>query len=394
MVSLYIIIFLILVMGAFITLMKPNYDRYTYYIGISILTLFLMLRFGQGTDYPSYLCIYENANAVLDSGGSLQQYFNSSHTEIGWKCIMAFFSMLNLNFWWITMFVAAVTMLATHSAINTFCKEYKTVALVLVYPTIYLTYYFSGIRQGLALALFFGVFLKKLIDKKYVLYVLGVLLLATIHSVSLCYLIVPIILLFDKKVFALGSVLSVMFSIGMMFEPMRELLKSIAMAIGAGSRYFGAPSFSVASLAERCLMLGIMLFMYYQNRNQIDSDEKVVALLKIYITGFLIYICLASNQTLSSRMAIMFKMAEFLLVPMLLGNSKMIVRKGCMVFVCIVAAIMSYKNINSYIAQSDYYEEIKVWNYPYVTVFNKSDILLYRDEFIHEVYGLRESDYF
>ena len=55
--SLYLVIFGIIVICAVITLIKPQYDKWLYYGCLAVMTLFLMLRFGQGTDYPGYLCI-------------------------------------------------------------------------------------------------------------------------------------------------------------------------------------------------------------------------------------------------------------------------------------------------------------------------------------------------
>lgn len=389
--SLYLVIFGIIVICAVITLIKPQYDKWLYYGCLAVMTLFLMLRFGQGTDYPGYLCIYETADVVFSTDGSFSQYLNMIHTEIGWKVCMVLFKFLDMDFWIVIAFFAAVTMLATHLAITTFCEKYRVVALLLLYPTVYLTYYFSGIRQGFAMAVFFGILVKRAIDKKYISYVLGVLLLSTIHKASLCYLIVPIILVLSKKIFVLGTILSFVLSAAMILNPIREIIKNLAVSIGASAGYFGEPTISWFSLLERTVMLAFVLIMYLKGKQSTELKKRAVPLLKIYLTGYLIYICLLSTSFVSSRLAIMFKMGEFLLIPMLMEETQVKIRNFIMTAVVALSVLMSYKNINSY--ASGYYEGITGVNYPYVSIFNRQDILLYREEFVNEIYDFRERDY-
>ena len=389
--SLYIVILGIIAVCTVITLVKPEYDKWLYYVCLAVMTLFLMLRFGQGTDYPGYLCIYETADVVFGPEGSFSQYLNMIHAEIGWKLCMVLFKFFDMDFWIVTAFFAAITMWPTHIAISNFCGKYRVVALLLLYPTVYLTYYFSGIRQGFAMAMFFGILLKRAIDKKYISYVLGVILLSTIHTASLCYLIVPIVLILNKKYFVLGAVLSTVFSMAMILDPVRELITNIAVSIGASSGYFGEPSISWFSLLERFLMLGFILLLYRQVKQREVLQERIDPLLKIWITGFLIYICLLSNSFVSSRLAIMFKMGEFLLIPILLEEAQVKIRNLVVASILGLSALMSYKNINSY--ASAYYEGISGVNYPYVSIFNRQNILQYREEFVNEYYDFRERDY-
>lgn len=381
MLSLYLCVYIFVAVLSVVTIMKPKLDKKIYLITFGVMTLFLAIRFGQGTDYPGYMCIYETASIVFDPRFGFFEYLRKIHSEVGWKCIMVLFQWIKADFWIVTLVIALVTMWCTYQGINRFCLKYRTLALLLLYPTVYLTYYFSGMRQGLAMAFFWGVLLNKLLNKKYLQYVLGVILISTIHSASLCYLIIPVIVLVNRKIFIFGIIVSAAMSLGMLFDPVREIIKIIATTIGASSNYFMAYSISWLSLAERMLMLGLILIVVSQCKDNKELMERVQPLLRIYVLGFLVYICLMTNTFVSSRLAIMFKMSEIVLIPMLLEGVQNKVRNYCFVVLVSISTIMTYKNINSYVDQKNYFEEINGWNYPYVSIFNREDILKYRKEF-------------
>lgn len=284
-------------------------------------------------------------------------------------------------------------MFCTHKAIVKYCGSYKTVALLILYPTAYLTYYFSGLRQGIVMTCFFGILLGWLLDKKYVRYVIGVLLLTSIHLAALIYLLVPIILCMNRRIYLVGTVLSAIFAICMYWDPIRNIVIYVAGHFGKAATYFGTPSISKFSLLERMLMLALVFFLIWRKeRKQEANKECYIPFLKIYYAGFLLYICLCTNPLVSSRLAIMLKVVEFLLIPMLLSETEELVKRGTVLLLCIVSCGMSYKNLNSYIVQGKYKAGISAFNYPYVTVFNYEDILNYRESFEYEPFDFKEEE--
>ena len=387
--SLYIYVFLAVTMSATIALIKPKWDKFLYYVSWLVLTLFLCLRFGQGTDYPTYMCIYNYAKTALEPSLGFVYYLNNIHSEIGWKILMVIFQFFNIKFWVVTSLLGFITMLYSHLFIKKFCVSYKTLSLVLIYPTIYLTYYFSGIRQGLIMAIFYGVLLDKVFQRKYVQYVLGVLLLGTFHKVGLLLLFVPVILKMKKKHFEIGFVFSLVIAMAMTLRPMQNLIKSTAAVLGIWVEYFAQIEISWFSLAERILGLTIILVMWHMNNNEIK--QKVAPFMKLYLASFLIYLCLCWNPFIASRIAILFKMVEIVLFPTLLVGQKNHIKKIVFVSCLTVSALMMYKNLNFY--SEIYYEQISGYNLPYVSILNKYEILEYREEFINEAYDFRESEY-
>ena len=395
--SLYICVFVLVALCALITLIKPNSDKYLYYICFAVMTVFLALRYGQGTDYIGYLEIYHQTQEAIDPQYGLQFYLKRTHTEIGWQLLMLLLHGLKIDFQIFVVILSLIMMFFTNKFINQYCEAYKTTALVLLYPTVYLTYYFSGWRQGVAMALFFGILLKKLLDKKYIHYVIGVILLCTIHKSALVYFAAPLIILVKDKWMKYLFAISIIFSGMMIFEPTRNLIAQLSAMVGAGAGYFSATSITVNwfSLLEKLVMFGIILILWYMRDKESDNDEQMKAILKVYCLNLMIYICLMTSPTGAGRLAIMFKMAEAVLIPMLLYRSKVPIRRAAVVLIVMISTVMSCKNIAYY--SENYFKKVNGWNYPYITIFNQEDILLYRGEAIRiyedRPYDFYESDY-
>lgn len=395
--SLYICIFVLAAVCALCTLIKPNLDKNLYYICFAAMTVFLTLRYGQGTDYVGYLEIYHQAKEAFDPEYGLQFYLQRTHTEIGWQLLMLLLYGLKIDFQIFVMVLSLTMMFFTNKFISEYCSSYRTTALVLLYPTVYLTYYFSGWRQGLAMALFFGLLLKKLLEKKYVYYAIGVVLLCTIHKSALIYFAAPLIIQMKDKWIKYLFVVCVIFSGMMIFEPTRNLVYQFSLIIGAGKSYFSADTVTISwfSLLEKLVMLGIILVLWFCRDAQTDNDNQIKAILKLYCLNLMIYICLMTSPSGAGRLAIMFKMAEVILIPMLLCRAKARIRSAAVVLIVMISTVMSYKNIAFY--SEGYFQEVNAWNYPYITIFNQQDALLYRGEatkvYEDRPYDFYESDY-
>lgn len=241
------------------------------------------------------------------------------------------------------------------------------------------------------MAIFYGILLPKLLDKKYLYYIFCVLAISTIHKSSVLYFIIPVILFVNQRIWKLAIAGSLVLGIGMALEPVQMMIAKLAVFMGASSGYFGTVKVSWVSLAERLLMLALILILWVQNKEHLEIRCKATSLLKIYVTSVLIYVALCSNSFVSSRLAIMFKMAEIVLIPILLEGVSGKLRKAMGVFLLGTMTVMMYKNLNFY--SETYYEGISGYNLPYVTIFNQKDILNYRPEYVNENYNFEEHEY-
>ena len=130
------------------------------------------------------------------------------------------------------------------------------------------------------------------------------------------------------------------------------------------------------SLMERLVSFSLVCVLFYSSANK-DISEGMTDFMKIYALGTVLYIALMPFAIISSRVVVYFKIFEIILLPALLVR-KTKMRVIITAAVISIAVVMFYKNIHSYVLQGYYFDNINVWNYPYISVFNKDDIWNYR----------------
>ena len=107
-----------------------------------VMTLFVGLRKGVGTDYEEYSKIF---------------YFQGDYLEIGFTYILLYLNKLNLSETWLFFVIAAISYLFMYLAVEkTFVFRQSLVLAML--PLLSLTFLCNGIRQGLAICVFLYAF--------------------------------------------------------------------------------------------------------------------------------------------------------------------------------------------------------------------------------------------
>ena len=131
-----------------------NVQRLKYTVLMVVMTAVLSLRYGQGTDYFNYSDLYDMYSSFELA---IKNPYNH-YMEFLFRLICALFNTLGFSF---CGFVAVVS-LFNMFCLNRFLKEYSKnpiFSLLLFYPTFYLTYFFSIIRQAIVLSVFLVVIL-------------------------------------------------------------------------------------------------------------------------------------------------------------------------------------------------------------------------------------------
>ena len=72
-----------------------------------------------------------------------------------------------------------------------------------------------------------------------------------------------------------------------------------------------------------------------------------------------------------------------LIVDRIISNKK-VIYVFCCTFLISVPIVETVKNINSYINQGNYYSDVNVLSYPYISIFNKDKLYEYRSKSMHE----------
>ena len=392
----YVLIGLLLTILAIIEVGNGTPNKKKLFLGgWFLMTLMLAIRYGQGSDYYGYYLQYIR----IDSSASL--FVNSLyHGELGWYMLIVIAKRLGFCF---EVFIALLSIAMMYSigrAIKKF-SPYKIWSLLIFYPTFYLTYCFSAIRQGLVMSLFLGFGLELLLEKKWTKYYILSIILILFHKSAIVLLLLPVIMHFKECRIEKYCVVAVTFGV---FFGYSEILNRVATAIGIEG-YFNV-SISVMAILLRTILFFVIYILhreshYYSEKNNFIIYELENSLYFIYFVGYVIYLTLAFAGTLSQRLTMPLKSVEVVLLPLLffnLKNRRNITRSSfkylkigrfriavLAMLVVLMLNVETIKNIYSYIDQGNYYSWVNPLNYPYSTVFDKKYIRGYLSNFDDEV---------
>ena len=372
--SLYHIVFLILLLGVLWEYLKGSTPKAYYGASFLILTLMLALRFGQGTDYYSYHSIYTTMPMTL----SELKTYAFSNVEWGWRLLTVFFKAIGFSFFQFVCVLSLFQMAMLWRFVSRNCRN-KMFALFLCYHTLYLTYFSSALRQGMVISIFIGILLEWLQQGKYFRYCVLAILCGSIHSVGFVLLIPVVFKCIHLKFSHLICLVAIGFSFGIVFSVVGvgQILKLLGIG-GSAVAYMGETDISIIALAERAISYVLISYIYYIycNGEEPQQNDKLMVLFKIYSLSVVLYALLLWSPLISSRTTYLFKIMEIALFStcvMKCGKVKNLVICYCL----LLCTVLYYKNIGSYISQG-YYTDCSTINFPYVSVFNKNDIAPYR----------------
>lgn len=368
----YHIIFLILLFFSTFFLLKKQ-KKIVYNILSLLLLGFVTLRYGQGSDYFSYIFIFQNSAEMFEIAIKTNEYSYLTQ-EIGFAAI---------SYLWLKIFnFSPETLSALFSAISFllvwfFIKKYSIspiISLFIYYCTFYLIYPFSGIRQGICIGVFLLYLIPLLYKRKYTIYYVISALLFTIHFSSIILFIIPIVNLvksykpFQVYLFGLIALL-----IGLLlYQLLFSFFSSLDLIGGKIEAYTETNSLDIISLLLRISILIPVMQTY-----KIYERESIIDLfLKIYILGFFLYLIFMASSLISSRLNVYMRHLEIILLVdfLILIFKKKEMRILSYLYIFAIMSVLYTKNINSFIEQGPYRSNVNFFNYPYVSVFNKKNI--------------------
>lgn len=366
----YSLLFCFSLVLALLSFYRKINDVTIAFVLISI-TALLCLRYGQGSDYFSYAYLIANNHTFAEALTNTP----SNHGEIGFRIIAA---MLHGNFRAFIILTSIYDMCMFAVFLWKHSKN-KAFALFLFIPTILCTYCFSAIRQSIVLLTFLGVGISLIEEKKWIRYIAMCLVLSLIHSVALVLLAIPLLnyisLQAELLILLPGSLIV---GIALSIPATGALLGSLSIIGSKLSYYLSNSSISIKIIMMRMVTLVIMMLFYYSWRRQAEHTESGDPWwIKAYVFGQILFFALMPFITIATRTYICFKVLEIMFVPnMIEGKNRY--RQIVIVYFILLMAIVYRSNINSYISQGEYYSNINFVNYPYISVFNKTDLWNYR----------------
>lgn len=379
--SLYLIMMLILLAGVIVEFFTKKTPRVYYMFVFGALTLMLCLRYGQGIDYLSYEYVYYALPQDLYDALTNDSY----HGEIGWRFLCFALLRLQVPFEAFVFVISLAQMFFLWRFIERHCDN-RFLALFLSYHTLYLTYFSSLIRQGLVVSVFLGLLLDWVFEKKFIRYSIAVIVCILIHSASAILFAIPLFhLKIFKKLWVQIVLVCAAWMVGLLLASgaVSGLLMEILpykVAI-----YFAETQLSLIAVAERAVTYAVTVFVYWHYKKNNKEKETITDLIMCIVSaGVAIYGLLCASPLVSSRVAYLFKVAELAILSsaaVQCGWRRIMIALFCIA----LAGAMTVKNVDSYVTLSEYYGHVNTLNYPYVSIFNKEDIITYKRSYYKDL---------
>lgn len=323
-----------------------------------LLTVFLAIRYDWGNDYPGYLAMfkdYNNMNLGLFDLSSLRNI--SRNNEYGWT----FLNVLFKPFGFFAMVI--VITIFEQFILYRFIKKYVPVKLywlsvfLYVFGASYMLIGSSMMRQYLAMT-FYLIAIDFIYSKKFIPFVLIILLASTIHSSVLVtlptYLFCYINVKFSKRTIFILCFLSVVwfFLATIIFKEL--FLNLISLDVFKGyERYSNNPGEYEYTIGVyvRFIIFFISLF----NLHKLSPRIRLFALLNFI--NFLLF-PLFSFSILVSRIACYFGLLSVVIYPCLVQSIK---RTDYKWFLIIVLLLINIKGFYSFFFQDVWHDSFFVY---------------------------------
>jgi len=369
----YLIVFLILLFGALLELFSKIHLKILYKLYFLILGGLLICRYGQGTDFFNYQLIYDALPPLsFFSPFTLIKELNSLpiHSEIGWKLLCTLAKTCSISFTQFVIGLSVVELILLRRFIKLFCP-YPLLALFLLFPTCYLTYMFSAFRQGLVMLAFLAILFPWLLQRKMGRFLIGCLLLTTIHRMAWAFLAAPLFLRIKYNK-GFQWLIAGSFIIGIVLE-ISGLINYVTANI---ELLVEESAFSLIAVAERIFSYVVVVSLFYQYKKRKPITPLLSDCIKLYAYGTLLYGLFCAQALWASRLSYPLKVLEIVLLCHFIQYPKLKIPFA--LYFIPLSILMYFKNIQSYISQGNYSYFVNIFNFPYVSIFNSSKILWLR----------------
>lgn len=356
-------------------------NKFVYLISLTGLFIFFSLRYGQGTDYLTYLSIYANVQPL--SAFPSYAAFQYNKIEVGFFYLMSFFRMLHAHY---VVFVACVTLFSL-LMIDRFLRRFTTLpifGLTCFFAVYSLVYMESGIRQLISLSIALGWVFPAWQQRRRISALAGIAVATLMHNSAIVMLLVLLlrkentIFFIDWKkktiaiVLAIGAAL--VFVVNFVnLMPVISLLPA-RLEYTISSYYLENNHVSITALANRTLFMAIVFFLALRAKNEMSLREKF--LFNLYVLGFCVYVAFMSFDLIASRTNVYFRIVEIALIPALMARNRDFVSRLRVAFpaMLLLISFLYVKDISAVMDYAEYYNS-KPWEYPYITIFNSERLL-------------------
>lgn len=350
----YYIVLFILIMFSVIEVMSGKRSERWFNVSYFLMTVMATFRYGQMDDYFNYYINYEHPEVY----GLIDPLFG---------LLIGLFKLFGIGY---PVFIAVLSLGCMLLSYRFFHKDcgYSCISLLTFYGYTFMMCPMSSIRQGICLAMlmFMYPWLKEKNNKRFYSWVI---VGCFIHLSFIVVLILPWLLnlrIYNKPYIlyvALG--LTAFALVGISVTAFLPLDRLATYEEGEG-----------ASIFIRMALRILIIFPVFLLEPEEDTDGYYAK--AICLIGYAIYCVLSFNDLVAGRLEFYFRTFICLYVAFLVQNyvrtSRMLASLGLLMFVHI---FLWFKNIDAAIDRMNYKEGITVFNYPYISVFDKSELSEY-----------------
>jgi len=365
--------FYFLMLGFFViisTMCKKNAHKIIVTLSYFILLLFASFRFGIGIDYFNFHAFYIFAPSL--SSGDVLNSIHAHQFEPVFIFLMMIFRHFNLPFTAFIAFCAFVSLSLIFYTIQKYSSN-RTMSLLAFFACYYMIYIESALRQGLAMAIFIYAFYSFLHRGKLIKYYLLIILGMTMHTSLVIAFFIPILIKINNEFFFNLRNIIFMIAISFALIPiMPILLMQIDSLLfnGRNYSYFIDTNFFIMAILYRLTMLAFSVFLYIKSKDNLSEIE--LKCLKVYIGGILIYFSF-SPMAILSRLTEYLMFIDIIFIPSILIHFSLKQRRVFKAALVCIFIILFTNDIESFVQNRRYIGLNNVFDYRYITIFNKED---------------------
>lgn len=352
----YYIVFLILLFFSIEEILLKRKNAVAFNIMYLLMTLMVIFRYGQLSDYFNYKGIYDKEETLDYDRDPLYSFISISCSELG------------LSYEGFVLIVGIFTMGVSYPFFVKSCKQ-SLLSLFIFYCYSFLILPMSGIRQGICLSLMLFGYNLLVSGWKKMFYVL-VLVGCFIHLSMIAVLLIS--LFYDKKWYNNTIIIFVILAMTIVAMVTPDLSKFMVIF---EERAFGADGESkmLQIIIRASLIIPVLLFKPEYKTHGYYAKA-------ICIIGYCLYCALSFNTLVSSRVEYYFRTFLCLFASyMVFSEKKINIGVFLMELIVMVHVIIFFKNMNSFIIQGDYnVEKVNMFNFPYISIFDEDELQKYQ----------------
>ena len=362
----YYITYFMIFLGAIQEAVYHKKSKSLFKLSYFILFMMAVLRYGQGQDYFNYEGIYHEVSVYTKQ--SIWGIFLLD--DFGYAFLNYIAISLNFPYELFMAIITAVTMLMFYSFLKKRC-ECSMVGLYIFYSVIFMIYPLSVSRQGLCMAFFLCCLYPLLEKNKIKTYIVGSLIISTIHASALIFLLFPIVYKYQIP-YKLLFVLFIFSLIVLFFS--KNLMSYIPVPFiqDRMKTYLSAASSNMMFAKILRLLLVFPLFLL---PSKFLKDSQIRNNYRIFLLGFFVYALISFSELVSSRLWGYFLGFECLILSKLALSKKWSRIKVILVLYYIfISTVLWFKDIGGAMEQGKY-RNCTMINYPYISIFEGENSL-------------------